>query len=185
MRLASTASVAPPVDQVVFHLRGHILEEVDNFNYLGSKCSTDLSMQPELANRLSRASGAYHKLKRLKVWGDKDISQGIKTVLYKVIVQSTLLYGGETWAISESYVKKLEVFQMRCLRRLCGFSLLDRIPNIEICAKCQVPMIAKLLRYRRLRWLGHVTRMDNVRLPPQMILSTMTGSGTRGRPLKS
>jgi len=171
MRLASTASVAPQVGQVVFHLRGHILEEVDNFKYLGSMCSTDMSMQPEIANRLSRASGAYHKLKRLKVWADKDISQRIKMVLYEVIVQSTLLYGCETWAISESYVKKLEVYQMRCLRRLCGFSLLDRIPNIVICAKCQVPMIAKLLRYRRLRWLGHVARMDNVRLPLHLSLS--------------
>ena len=72
--------------------------------YLGSICSTD--MQPEIANRLSRASRAYHKLKRLKVWGDKDISQGIKMILYKVIVQSTLLYGCETWAISKFNVKK-------------------------------------------------------------------------------
>ena len=157
----------------------------DSFKYLGSICSTDMSMQPEIANRLSRASGAYHKLKRLKVWGDKDISQGIKMVLYKVIVQSTLLYGCETWAISKSNVKKLEVFQMRCLRRLCGFSLLDKIPNTEIRAKCQVPLIADLLRYRRLRWLGHVARMDNVRLPLQMMFSTMTGSGARGRSLKS
>ena len=70
---------------MVFHLRGHILEEVDSFKHLGSICSTDMSMQPEIANRLSRASGASHKLKRLKVWGDKDISQGIKMVLQKVI----------------------------------------------------------------------------------------------------
>ena len=100
-----------------------------------------MSMHPEIANRLSRASGAYYKLKRLKVWGDKDTSQGIKMVLYKVNVHSTLLYGCETWAISKSYVKKLEVFQMRCLRRHCGFSLLDKIPNTEIRAKCQVPLI--------------------------------------------
>jgi len=94
MRLASTASVAPQVGQVVFHLRGRILEEDDNFKYLGSICSADMSMQPEIANRLSRASGAYHKLKkRLKVWGDKHISQRIKMVLYRVAVQSTLLYG--------------------------------------------------------------------------------------------
>ena len=83
-----------------------------------------------------------------------------------------------------SNVKKLEVFQMRCLRRLCGFSLLDNIQNTEIHAKCQVPLIADLLRYRRLRWLGHVARMD-IRLPLQMMFSTMTGSGARGRSLKS
>ena len=41
------------------------------------------------------------------------------------------------------------------------------------------------IRYRRLRWLGHVASMDNVRLLLQMMFSTMTGSGARGRPLKS
>ena len=49
MRLASTASVAPQVGQVVFQLRGHILEKVDNFKYLASICSTVMSMQLEIA----------------------------------------------------------------------------------------------------------------------------------------
>jgi len=90
MRLASTASVP---HRLVYHLRGHILEEVENFRYLGSICSTDMSMQPEIANRLSRASGAYHILKRLKVWGDRDNLQRIKMVLYKVTVQSIMVMG--------------------------------------------------------------------------------------------
>ncbi len=29
-------------------------------------------MQPDVASRLSRAGGAYHKLSRLKVWKDKN-----------------------------------------------------------------------------------------------------------------
>jgi len=113
----------------------------------------------------------------------RQTHQGIKMVLHShCSVHSAIC---ETWTISESNVKKLEVFQMRCLRRLCGFSLLDRIPNTGIRAECQVPMIAVSLRYRRLRWLGHAARMDNVRLPLQMMFSTMTGSGARGRSLKA
>ena len=125
-------------------------------------------------------------MKRLKVWGDKDTHRGSKWYYIKSLF-SPLCYMDVRHGpyLPESNVKNLEVFQMRCLRRLCGFSLFDRIPFIEVCAKCQVLMIAKLLRYRRLRWLGHVARMDNVRLPLQMMFSTMTGSGARGRPLKS
>ncbi|BDA43572.1 hypothetical protein COCOBI_04-5840 [Coccomyxa sp. Obi] len=93
------------------------------FKYLGSICSADMSMQPEIASRLSRAGGAYHKLSRLKVWKDKNISLKIKVILYKVIVQSTLLYGCETWAVTNEDIRKLEVFQMRCLRRILGISL--------------------------------------------------------------
>jgi len=32
---------------------------------------------------------------------------------------------------------------------------------------------------------GHLARMDNVKLPLQMMFSTLTGSGARGRPTKS
>ena len=146
-----------------FWLRGQPLAQVNTFKYLGSTCSADMSMQPEIAYRLSRAGGTYHKLSRLKVWKDKNISLIIKMILYKIIVQSALMYGCETWAITTEDVKKLKVFQMRCLRRLSGISLLERIPNAVIRAKCDVPEIKNLIRYRRLRWLGHVARNDYVR----------------------
>ncbi len=106
-------------------------------------------------------------------------------VLYKVIVQSTLMYGCETWAETSEDARKLEVFQMRCLRRISGTSLLDRIPNAVTRARCGIPEVATLIRYRRLRWLGHVARMSDTRLPLQLMFSTMSGTGSRGRPLKS
>ena len=56
----------------------------------------------------------------------------IKLLLYKVIVQSTLLYGCETWAVTDRDVHRLEVFQMKCLRRMRGVTLLDRISN-DLC----------------------------------------------------
>ncbi len=74
---------------------------------------------------------------------------------------------------------------MRCLRRLSGISLLEKIPNAVIRAKCDVPEITNLIRYRRLRWLGHVARMGDTRLPLQLMFSSMLGTGTRGRPIKS
>ncbi|BDA41138.1 probable uncharacterized transposon-derived protein [Coccomyxa sp. Obi] len=141
-------------------------------------------MQPEIASRLSRAGGAYHKLSRLKVWKDKNISLKIKVILYKVIVQSTLLYGCETWAVTNEDIRKLEVFQMRCLRRILGISLLERIPNAVTRAQCDIPEVANLIRYRRLRYLGHVARMGDTRLPLQFMFGTISGTGTRGRPMK-
>ena len=41
-------------------------------------------------------------LSKLHVWDDECISRGRKCILYKVIVQSTLLYASETWAISKT-----------------------------------------------------------------------------------
>ena len=54
-------------------------------------------------------------------------------------------------------------------------------------SKTQSTVGTVLSIYTAPRQPGHVAKMDNVRLPLQMMFSTMTGSGTRsrGRPLKS
>jgi len=164
---------------------GDPIEYVSTFRYLGSYCSDNISMRVEVNHRLSSAAFAFQKLKRLNVWNDPFIRRGIKSILYKVIVQSTLLFGCETWALPEAELSRLEVFQMRCLRTICSLSIIDRIPNEEILQRCSVSGISDIIKYRRLRWLGHVARMDNNRLPKMMMFSTLEGDGRRGRPVKS
>ena len=52
---------------------------------------------------------------------------------------SVLLYSGETWAVVQhlSPLKaNLAVVQMNCLRRICGISLRDLVPNVDTLNKC-------------------------------------------------
>ena len=46
-----------------------------------------------------------------------------------------LLYSGETWAVVQ-HLSPLAVFQMNCLKRICGISLRDRVPNVDILNRC-------------------------------------------------
>ena len=119
------------------------------------------------------------------VWNDPFIHRGIKCTLYKVTVQATLLQGCETWAIPEFELSRLEVFKMRCLRSICSLSLMDKVPNKEILNMCNTSCASDIVRYRRLRWLGHTVRMGDERLPKMMMFSTLEGAGKRGRPIKS
>lgn len=81
IRLSSTASEALlESDPVKGYLRGNAIVEVDKFEYSGSMSSANMSIQPRIANRLSRAGGVYHEIKEMEIWGDGDISQGIKSV---------------------------------------------------------------------------------------------------------
>ena len=41
-----------------------------------------------------------------------------KLRIFKTNVLSSLLYGAESWKITETVLKKLEVFQRRCLRSI-------------------------------------------------------------------
>ena len=138
---------------------------------------SDVCMLPSAAN-------AWLKLSRLHVWDDDCISRGIKCTLYKVIVQSTLLYASETWAFPKQQVHRLEVFQMKCLRKICKISLKDKIRNDYVLGWCNVARVANVVSHRRLRWLGHLARMPDERLPKKVLFGHMDGSGVRGRSQK-
>ena len=49
---------------------------------------------------------------------------------------SVLLYSGETWPVVQKHFSSLAVFQMNCLRRICGISLQDHVPNVDILTGC-------------------------------------------------
>ena len=82
-------------------------------------------------------------------------------------------------------IHRLEVFQLKCLRCIRGVTLMDEISSDNMRDWSEMPKIADLLKYRRLRWLGHIARMKEDRLPKQLLFGTIEGVGRRGRPVKS
>ena len=69
----------------------HEIERVSRFRYMPSGQHAKL--------RPFRLRGhAWSKLSKLHVWDDECISRGIKCTVYRMILQSTLLYASETWA---------------------------------------------------------------------------------------
>ena len=164
----------------------HEIQQVSKIKYLGSIQSSDLSTRAEVSNRISSAAYAWLKLSRLHVWDDSHISRGIKCTLYKVIVQSTLLYASKTWALPKQQLQRLDVFHMKCLRKFCKVSLKDRINNDVILGWCNVARVSNIVSHRRLRWLGHLARMPDDRLPRRVLFGHMncTAARFRGRALK-
>ena len=58
----------------------------------------------------------------------------------------------------------------------------DHITNETVLAKCDMVYIDKEIQHRRLRWLGHVGRMSDTRLPKQLLFSQIPGHRSVGRP---
>ena len=50
---------------------------------------------------------------------------------------------------------------MKCLRTLLGLNLADRVPNQTILQLIGQPAVEDIMRRNRLRWFGHVNRMEN------------------------
>ena len=72
---------------------------------------------------------------------------------------------------------------MRCIRKIPRIHCGDMVINIEVYAGAKMPTLSEILRKRRLRWLGHVRRMNDSRLPKAALYSQLTqGSRKPGRP---
>jgi len=89
--------------------------------------------------------------------------------VYNACVISTLLYGSETWTTYARHERRLNIFHLRSIRRILGISWQDKIPNTEALSRAHLPSMYTLLRQRRLRWLGHVHRMEDGRIPKDIL----------------
>ena len=122
----------------------------------------------ELSVRVSCAAGVFGALHR-SVFGDSSLSIFTKSIVYKAVVLG-ILYAVETWPIKQRKLHSLEVFHHRCLRTILGVSraqqIAQHISNEEVQGRMGMPVpLDNIISNCRLRWLGHVGRMCDSRLP--------------------
>ncbi|XP_063586343.1 uncharacterized protein LOC134763723 [Penaeus indicus] len=166
----------------VIFLEGEHLEVVGHFQYLGSTVTDSLSLDIEINKRIGKACSTLSKLTR-RVWENKHLSVPVKIQVYRVCVVSTLLYGRESWATYAHQEHKLQVVHMRCLRRILSIRWHDKISNSKVLESAGIQQMQTLLRQKRLRWLGHVHRMDENRIPRALLYSELaSGKRNVGRP---
>ena len=107
-----------------------------------------------------------------------------KVNVYKACVISTLLYGSESWTMHAHQEKRLNVFHMHCLRRNLGITWQDKVSNKVELEKVGIPSLYTLLKQRRMRWLGHVTRMEDGRIPKDLLYGELaTGKDQQDDPI--
>jgi len=164
------------------HIQDHQLEVVNQFTYLGSTATNNLSLDVELDRRIGKAASTLSKLSK-KVWENNQLTSNTKIAVYKACVVSTLLYGSESWTTYTSQERKLQVLHLRCLRRILGISWQDKVTNNDVLSRAGIPSMYTLLRQRRLRWLGHVRRMEDGRIPKDLLYGELAeGHREKSRP---
>ena len=79
---------------------------------------------------------------------------------------SSLLYGSETWRLTENNKRRVEATEMDVLRRSSRISRRERIRNVTIRQQIRLeePNV-KEIEQNQLTWYGHVQRMAEGRLP--------------------
>ena len=141
-----------------------------------------LNLDTEINSRIAKAAGVKAKLNK-RVWNNNLLSERTKALVYQTCVLSTLLYGSESWTAYVRQEKRLNSFHLRCLRRLLKIKWQDRVPNTEVLDRAGLLSMPALLSHRRLRWLGHVHRMEPHRLPREILYGELRDGARRvGRP---
>ena len=81
-----------------------------------------------------------------------------------------------------SYNKGIRVFENRILRRICGPKRDEngewrRLHSEELNRLYSSPNIVRVIKSRRLRWAGHVARVDEGRSSFKILTGKSTGKG--------
>ena len=140
--------------------------------------SNDCTTHSEITHRISRASQAFQALNRL-LWYQRKIKPSTKMRIFLSVIIPTLLYSLECTVVSQPQVDRLQRFVMKCLRIILRISVRDQQRNTSIRKKAKIPRLSTLLLQRRLRFLGHLIRLDDERLPKQLLVCTLSEGGRR------
>ena len=85
--------------------------------------------------------------------------------------------------MKKAHEDKMEVAEMKMLRWTCGVTRLDKIRNEKIRGNTKVgEEISKKVRERRMRWYGHVMRIDEY--VGKRAMGIEVQGSRRGRPKK-
>ena len=143
-------------------IEGVPLKNAYNFSSLGFVAQADGSREHAVVVRMAQARSSFGKLRH--IWKSKSLSLKAKLQVYQSGVCSVLVYGHEAWKLTSKVVKMLRGWNARCLAQISGR---------DVPEECRNPSfdLISTLRVRRLRWVGHVIRMDVNRLDRRVLVS--------------
>ena len=155
------------------------------FCYLGSILTRDCKDDEDVQARIDKAGGAFGSLRK-SVFSNASICFEAKKLVYEGLILLILLYGSESWCLTERLYRKLRVFHARCARAMCRVNRWHthrhRITTEELLERLNVKPIDSYVTVRQLQWAGHVIRMPYERLPRKMLTSWVSHKRPRGCP---
>jgi hypothetical protein len=107
---------------------------------------------------------------------------------YKTVILPVVLYGCETWSLALREVYKLRVFQKRVLRRIFESKRDEvtggwrKLHNEELHNLYSSPSIIRMIKSRRMRWVGHVAGLGGRKNSYRILVGKPGGRRPLGGP---
>ena len=113
-----------------WEIDGETVQTVTDFIFLGSKITADGERSQEIKRCLLR--GRKSKANQDSILKSRDITLLTKVHLVKAMVFPVVMYGCESWTIKKAKHQRIDVFELRCWRRLLRVSWTSRRSNQSV-----------------------------------------------------
>ena len=164
---------------------GKYFPVVDKFCHLGSILTRDCRDDVDVLTRIEAAGNAFGSM-RESLFSNRNISHAAKKVVYEGLILPILLYGAESWSLTEALFRQLRLFHARCVRAMCRVNRWHvrkhHIQTSELLTRLGLLTIDAYTTRRQLQWAGHVIRMPFRRLPRKMMTSWVSSKRPIGCP---
>ena len=139
----------------------------------------DWEVTVEIDCRIAKASRAFSCLRK-SIFQDRNLSIAPKKQVNRAVVLSVLLYVAETWVLKAQHVKCLNSFHNCCIRTILSVTRYqqwrERRRSAHLASTFGMQqLISDFVMEQSLRWLGHLGRMGNDRLPKKLLFGELRG----------
>ena len=174
MNTTKTKFIAVNTEGTITAQNGCDLEQVNDFNYLGSKI---ISSENDIQVRIGSAWSALNKL--TPIW-KSNLDVSIKREFFRATVEYVLTYSSQAWTLTKSLENKLNGAYTRMLRAALNAHWDQRVTNKKLYNN--FPKTTETIRYRRLQFSGHIWRHDGEIVHNLLFWMPKNGKPKRGRP---
>ena len=160
---------------------GAEVEQVDQFNFLGSLITTSGSCSKEIRRRLAMAKSAMVGLK--KIWTDRGITKTTKARLISALIFPIATYGCESWTLTKADKRRINAFEFWCWRCMLRITWVMKRSNESVLQEIKPKKrLLNIIQSQMLRYFGHIARREGDCFEKVIMQGRVEGSRSRGRP---
>ena len=148
-------------------IANNIFEAVQSFQYLGNNISNINSNNKSIKERIMMGNKAYYSNREL--FSSSLISRNSKLQIYRTLVRPVFTFVSESWTLTMEEERALAVFERKIFLKIYGpvkeNELWRTRQNDELEAIIRRENIVRFIKCQRIRWLGHIERMQDTAIP--------------------